>query len=57
MIDMGNGPKIICSDMGNGLTTLVPYGISADVSEDARRLHDDFSKLIRAFEHRHKRSK
>jgi len=55
---MGKGPKIIRTDMGNGLTTLVPYGISADVSDDARQLSNFYSKLARSFKGRqHRRTK
>jgi hypothetical protein len=45
---MGKDPKIIRTDMGNGLTTLVPYGISVDVSADAQKLSNYVSKLARA---------
>jgi hypothetical protein len=54
---MGKGPKVIQSDLGNGLTTLAPYGISVDVSDEVRRLSAQYSKLARAFRARHKRAK
>ena len=55
---MGKDPKIIRTDMGNGLTTLVPYGISVDVSDEARRLNTFYSKLARTFKGRtHRRAK
>jgi hypothetical protein len=54
---MGKVPKIIRTDMGNGLTTLVPYGISVDVSDEARRLSTYYSKLARSFKGRHRRDK
>ena len=55
---MGKDPKIIRTDMGNGLTTLVPYGISADVSDDAQKLSNYYSKLARSFKGRqHRRAK
>ena len=53
---MGN-PKIIRTDMGNGLTTLVPYGISVDVSADAQKLSNYVSKLARKGRPQHRRSK
>jgi hypothetical protein len=52
---MGKDPKIIRTDMGNGLTTLVPYGISADVSVEARQLSNYYSKLARSYKARHHR--
>ena len=55
---MGKDPKIIRTDLGNGLTTLVPYGISADVSADAQKLSNYVSKLARTKGRpQHRRSK
>ena len=51
---MGKLPKIIQTDMGNGLTTLVPYGVSVDVSADLRRLSAYYSKLARSMKARHR---
>jgi hypothetical protein len=49
---MGKVPKVIRSDLGNGLETLAPYGISADMSDELRRLNAQYSKLARAYKHR-----
>ena len=49
---MGKDPKIIRTDMGNGLTTLVAYGISVDVSDDAQKLSNYYSKLARSWKSR-----
>jgi hypothetical protein len=44
---MGKDPKIISTDLGNGLMTLVPYGISSDVSPEMRKVLNQISKLAR----------
>ncbi len=46
------GPRIIRSDVGDGLSTLVPYGISVDVSDAARRLNAHYAKLAKAYKDR-----
>jgi hypothetical protein len=45
---MGKDPKIISTDLGNGLMTLVPYGVSKDVSPEMRKALTYISKLARA---------
>ena len=34
---MSQGTYIICTDLGDGITTLTPYGFSVDVSAEVRR--------------------
>ena len=42
-------PRVIRSDVGDGLTTLVPFGISVDVSQATRRLSAGYARLAREF--------
>jgi hypothetical protein len=37
--------RIIESDLGNGRSTIVPYGFSVDFSEEAERLREIFERL------------
>jgi hypothetical protein len=37
--------RIIESDLGNGRSTMVPYGFSVDFSEEAERLRELFERL------------
>jgi hypothetical protein len=48
-------PRVLRSDIGNGIETLVPYGVSADVTAYARRLKAALAKVAR--EHQKRRSK
>jgi len=52
---MGKDPKIISTDLGNGLMTLVPYGVSADVSPEMRKALNYISKLARSSKGRPRR--
>ncbi len=45
---MDKGPRVIRTNMGNGLETLVPYGISVDVTNEMRGLRAYFSELGRS---------
>ena len=38
-------PRIIRTEIGEGISTLVPYGVSADVSDFQRRLSARISRL------------
>jgi hypothetical protein len=40
-------PHVIRNELGDGLSTLVPYGVSADVSAAARRLEAELERLSR----------
>jgi hypothetical protein len=51
------GPRIIRTEIGEGLTTLVPYGVSIDVSEAARRLNAQFARLAKAYKDREREPK
>lgn len=49
-------PHVIRTDLGHGLSTVVPYGVSADPSAFARRLSAKLAKLARASRERKQRA-
>jgi hypothetical protein len=46
---MSQGTFIICTDLGDGLTTLTPYGFSVDVSAEVRRWRAFEKRLVKAY--------
>ncbi|HEY1587574.1 MAG TPA: hypothetical protein VGH63_17875 [Polyangia bacterium] len=46
---MSQGTYIICTDLGDGITTLTPYGFSVDVSAEVRRWRAFEKRLIKAY--------
>jgi hypothetical protein len=44
---MAKPPHVIRTEMGDGLRTLVPWGVTVDVSRAARRLHARLAELAR----------
>ena len=46
---MNKGMYIIRTDLGDGMTTLTPYGFTVDVSAEVRRWEAYERKLLRAY--------
>lgn len=46
---MSSGAYIIYTDLGNGITTMTPYGFSVDVSAEVRRWRAFEKRLIKAY--------
>lgn len=40
---------VICTDLGDGISTFTPYGFSVDVSAEVRRWEAYRHKLLRAY--------
>jgi hypothetical protein len=46
---MSSGTYIIYTDLGNGITTMTPYGFSVDVSAEVRRWRAFEKQLVKAW--------
>ncbi len=46
---MSRGTYTICTDLGDGITTLTPYGYTVDVSAEVRRWRAFEKRLIKAY--------
>jgi hypothetical protein len=46
---MKHGTFIICTDLGDGITTWTPYGFTVDVSAEVRRWRAYEKRLIKAY--------
>jgi hypothetical protein len=46
---MSAGTFIIYTDLGNGITTMTPYGFTVDVSAEVRRWRAFEKRLIKAY--------
>jgi len=46
---MSSGTFIIYTDLGNGITTMTPYGFTVDVSAEVRRWRAFEKRLIKAY--------
>lgn len=46
---MSRGTFIIYTDLGNGITTMTPYGFTVDVSAEVRRWRAFEKRLIKAY--------
>lgn len=40
---------VICTDLGDGISTFTPYGFTVDVSDEVRRWEAYRHKLLRAY--------
>ncbi len=46
---MSKGTYVICTDLGDGITTLTPYGFTVDVSAEVRRWEAYSQRLLKAY--------
>jgi hypothetical protein len=46
---MNKEEYVICTDLGDGMTTLTPYGRSVDVSAEVRRWDAFGRRLVKRF--------